>query len=75
MCLYLTSVCLLSRILKETYFREHLSVVPSKYSLCDMENNTQCKLFSMSRYSSNGKGVVYGPQWDITLMEKALWSQ
>ena len=36
-------------------------VVASKYSLWDMENNTQSKLCSMFKYSPNGKGMVYGP--------------
>ena len=33
-------VCLVSLVSKETYFSEHLSVVTSKYSLCDIENST-----------------------------------
>ena len=61
MCSYLYSVCLLSQVLKKTYPKEHLSVVASKYSLCDMENNTQSKLCSMFKYSPKGKGMVYGP--------------
>ena len=31
MCSYLYPVCLFSRVLKNTYFKEHLSVVASKY--------------------------------------------
>ena len=61
MCSYLYLVCLLCRVLKKTYFKEHLPVVASKYSLCDMENNTQAKLCSMFKYNPNGKGMVYGP--------------
>ena len=40
---YLYSVCLISQVLKKTYFKEHLLVIASKYNLCDMENNTQSK--------------------------------
>ena len=40
MCSYLYPVCLVSLVLKNTYFKEHLSVVASKYSLSEMENNT-----------------------------------
>ena len=39
-CSYLYSVCLFSLVLKDTYFKEHLSLVASKYSLTNMENNT-----------------------------------
>ena len=46
---------------EKTYFKEQLSVVASKYSLCDTENNTQSKLCSMFKYSRNGNGMVYGP--------------
>ena len=37
-CSYLYSVCLVSLVLKNTYFKERLSVVASKYTLSDMEN-------------------------------------
>ena len=40
MCSYLYSVCLVSRVSKNTYLKEHLSVVASKYSICNMENET-----------------------------------
>ena len=39
MCSYLYAVCLVCRVLKNIYFKEHLSVVASRYSICDMENN------------------------------------
>ena len=39
-CLYLYSVCLFSLVLKDTYLKEHLSLVVSKYSLTDIEKNT-----------------------------------
>ena len=35
MCLYLYSVCLVYRV-----FKEYLSVVATKYRICDTENNT-----------------------------------
>ena len=35
MCLYLYSVCLVYRV-----FKEYLSVVATKYHICDTENNT-----------------------------------
>ena len=56
---YLYPVCLVSRVLKNTYFREQLSVVASKYSICDMEN--ELTLCSMFKHIPNGKGMVYGP--------------
>ena len=37
---YLYSVCLVSRVLKNTYFKEHPWVIASKYSIYDKENNT-----------------------------------
>ena len=61
MCSYLYLVCLLYRVLKKTYFKQHLSVVASKYSLSATPNNTQSKLCSMFKYGPSGKGIVYGP--------------
>ena len=59
MCLYLYSGCLVYRVLKNTYFKEDLSVVASKYSICDMEKNTsEFKLCSVFKHSPNGKGMV-----------------
>ena len=40
MCSYLYSVCLVSRVLKNTYLKKHLSVIASKYNIYDMENKT-----------------------------------
>ena len=40
MCPYLYSVSLVCRVLKNTYFKEYLSVVASKYHKRDTENNT-----------------------------------
>ena len=61
-CSYLYPVYLVSRVLKNTYFREHLSVVASKYSIYDMENETEeFTLCSMFKHISSGKGMVYGP--------------
>ena len=46
---------------KKHNFMEHLSVVASKCSICDTENNTyQFKVCSMFRDSPNGKSLVYG---------------
>ena len=39
-CFYLYLVCLVCRVLKNTYFKEHLSGVASKYIICDTRNNT-----------------------------------
>ena len=61
LCSYLYLVFLLYRVLKKTYFKQHLSVVASKYSLSDTQNNTQSKLCSMFQYSPNENGIVYGP--------------
>ena len=46
MCSYLYPVCLVSQVLKNTDFKEHLWVVAS------------C---SRLKHSPNGKGIVYGP--------------
>ena len=62
MCLYLYSVCLVSRVLKNTYLKENLSVIASKYSICDMEKKTyEFTLCSMFKYSPNEKDLVYSP--------------
>ena len=39
MCLNLYLVCLVFQVLKNTYLKNHFSVVASKYSPCDMKNN------------------------------------
>ena len=52
MCSYLYPVCLASQVLKNTDFKEHLSVV----ALC-----------SMFKHSSNGKGMVCGPNGKGTM--------
>ena len=45
-----------------TYFKEHLSMFASKYSICNMENKTYgFTLCSMFKHSPNGKSMVYGP--------------
>ena len=55
------SVCLVSAALKNAYFKKQFSVVASKWSLCDTENNTlEFKLCSMFKHSLNGKAMVYG---------------
>ena len=41
-CWYLYSACLIFQVLKNTYFKEHLSEVASKYSLCKIRNGKQC---------------------------------
>ena len=62
MCSHLCSVCLVCRVLKDTYFKEHLSVVASKYSICNTKNNAwKLKLCSMFKHSPNWKGMVYVP--------------
>ena len=62
MCSYLYSVCLVSRVVKNPYFKEQLSVVASKYSICDMENNTcEFKLCSMFKHRPNGKAWFMAP--------------
>ena len=40
MCQYLYSMCLVSRVLKDTYFKEQAWVITSKHRICDTENNT-----------------------------------
>ena len=47
LCSYLYLVCLLYRVSKKIYFKQHLSVVASKYSLSDVQNKTQSKLCSI----------------------------
>ena len=66
-CPYIYSLCLVYQVLKNTYFKEYLSVVASKYYICDKENNTQ--EFKLFKCSPNGKCVIYGtngikPQWE-----------
>ena len=62
MCSYIYSVWLVSRVLKHTYLKEHLSVIASKYSICDMENKAkEFTLCSIFKDSLNRKGMVYGP--------------
>ena len=47
----------------------------SKYSICDMKNSTKkFKLYSMFKQSLVGK-ARFMTQWNITAMEKTLWSQ
>ena len=41
MCSYLYSVCSGFRVLKNIYFNQLLSLVASKYSICNIKNNTQ----------------------------------
>ena len=40
MYLHFFPVGLVSRVLKNTCFKEYLSMVPSTYNICDMEKNT-----------------------------------
>ena len=62
MCLYLYLVCLVFRVLKNTYFKEHYSVVASKYSICERENEIQeFTLCLMFKHSPNGKDMAYSP--------------
>ena len=62
MCLYLYSMCMVCRVLKNTYFKEHPWVIASKYSICDSESNTcEFKLCSMFKLSSNRKGMIFTP--------------
>ena len=59
MCAYLCSVCQVSRIWTNTYFKEYLSVAASKYTIWDMENNNKdLILYSMFEHSANGKGII-----------------
>ena len=59
---YLHSVCLVPRVLKNTYFKRNYSVVAFKHSICDRKNNTQeFKVCSMFKHSVSWKGMVYGP--------------
>ena len=59
---YIYTVCLVSRVLKDTYLKKHLSVIASKYSTCDMENKTkEFTLCSVFKYSPNRKGMIYCP--------------
>ena len=37
---YLYSVCLVSRVSKNAYFKEHPWLIDYRYSICDRENNT-----------------------------------
>ena len=71
MCSYLYSVCLVFRVLRNTYLKEQLSAVASKYNIWDMKNNMEKAWFMAPMekaygpngiylivYSPNGKGMV-----------------
>ena len=58
---YLYPVCLVSRVLKSKYFKEHLSVVASKYRSL---HYVQC-----------WNVVPTKKTWFMALMEKELWHQ
>ena len=47
--IYSYSVYLFSVVLKDTYFKEHLSLVASKYSLTNMENDTANNIAIMQK--------------------------
>ena len=47
--IYSYSVYLFSVVLKDTYFKEHLSLVASKYSLTNMENDTANNIAIMEK--------------------------
>ena len=79
---YLFSACLLSRVLKNINFKEHLSGAGSKYSLCNIENRIQYCLV----YSPNGNGMVlwkivfwsgnhYGKRWKQNILKDAMWTK
>ena len=46
---YLYSVYLFSVVLKDTHFKEHLSLVASKYSFTNMENKTANNIAIMEK--------------------------
>ena len=75
MCSYLYPVCLVSQVLKNIYFREQLSEVASKYSICDMENET----YTCMVYGPNGKGIMVSLEYTLIIYSPngrgmALWS-
>ena len=66
-------MCLVCRVLKNVYFKEHLSMIASKYSICVMKiifrnlNYIQCLniapmekalLMTPIEYSPNGKDII-----------------
>ena len=77
MCSHLLSVCLVCQVLnKNTYFREHVLVVVSKYSICDTENKTkEIKPSSMFKHASIEKTLWSQwniPAWFIATLEKGM---
>ena len=57
---YLCSLCLVCRVLKSTYFKEHPWVIAFKHSICDTENNTYAfQLCSMFKLSPNGRDIIF----------------
>ena len=63
-CWYLYSVCLVSRVLKNIYFKDTFQwLLPNiAYSIWKIENNAQkFELCLMFKYSANSKGVVLAP--------------
>ena len=61
MCSYLYSVFSSFRVLKNIYFKELLSLVASKYGICNIKNNTQ--------------ELNYVQCSIIAPLEKALWTR
>ena len=72
-CPYLYSVCLVYRVLKNTYFKEYISVVASKYCICNTENNTQ--EFKLCLNIALWKRHYLGHQRNKAPVEKALRHQ
>ena len=75
MCLYLYPICLVSQVLKNIYFREQLSEVASKYSICDTENET----YTCMVYGPNGKGIMASLEYTLIIYSPngkgmALWN-
>ena len=50
-CSHLYSVCLICLVLKSSYFKELFSVVASKYSICDIENNKKSDNLTQNIFS------------------------
>ena len=61
-CSYLYPVCLVSRALKNTYFKEHLLVFASKYRNLHYD---QCLNIAPMVYDPNEKGIMASMEYTI----------
>ena len=72
-CPYLYSMCLVSLVLKNTYFKEHLSVIAFNITYAIWKNVQFLNMTPMKKpwfmapveYSSNGKGIKVPMKYNL----------